>query len=153
MPGPLRQVLLRRFLTYPLALWLALLAGLVFSLTPLAPAAVFLAALGFPIYWYVRLFHERLEFLTPFIYRVILNFLVLTVYVQNDITRSQFYFIDLVATFLTIGISVIGLSIQRFVGYTWRETLPPHALYMVLVAPALPFIIVSAFLRLFGYNY
>lgn len=153
MPGPLRQVFSRRVLTYPLGLWLALLAGLALSFTPLAPAAVFLAALGFPVYWYVRLFHERLEFLTPFIYRIILNLLVLIIYVQNDMTRSQFYFIDLVATFLTIGISVVGLSIQRFVGYKWRETLPSHALYTVLVAPALPFIIVSAFLRLFGYSY
>lgn len=153
MPGPLRQVLLRRFLTYPLALWFTLLAGLALSFTPLAPVTVFLAALGFPIYWYIRLFHERLDFLTPFAYRIILNLLVLIVYVQNDIARAQFYFIDLVATFLTVGICVVGLSIQRFVGYTWRETLPPHALYTVLVAPALPFIIVSSFLRLFGYNY
>lgn len=127
--------------------------GVVLALTPWAPAAVIVAALGFPIYWYIRLFNERHEYILPFAYRLLLNALVLAFYVGHDANRAGFYFIDLPGTFLTIAIAVVGLSLQRFVGYTWRELIGPHVIYIFLVAPALPFIIVSAIMRALGYPF
>lgn len=149
----LQRALKRPFLRYPMALWALLGAGVVLAFTSWAPAPVVLTALGFPIYWYIRLFQERHEYLLPFAFRLLLNALVLAFFVGHDANRAGFYFIDLVGTFLTIGIAVVGLSLQRFVGYTWRELIGPHIMYVFFVAPALPFIVVSAIMRAMGYPF
>lgn len=149
----LRDSMRRRFLSYPVWLWLAWAVGVGLAFTPWAPLSVVAAALGFPVIWYIRLFREMRGFAAPFIYRLLLNAIVFLLYVGHDANRSGFLFVDLIGAFLTLGIAVVGLSIQRFVGYSWRELLMPHLLYTILVSPALPAIIVSAILRAMGYPF
>lgn len=151
LQSTLKRILRIRIWRYDVQLVALLSLGLPLGFTRLAPVVVLVSAIAVPIVWYVRLYREQHEYILPFIYRLLLNLVVMVFYVGSDAGKSGFYFIDLIGTFLTIGIVGVAMPILHFIGYTWKELLKPHLAYLLLVSPILPYLIVSAILRSYGY--
>jgi len=149
----LKRVLRIRIWRYDVEVVAWLLLGLLLGFTRLAPVVVIVSAIAVPIVWYIRLYREQHEYFLPFIYRLLLNLIVMVFYIGFDASKSGFYFIDLIGTFLTIGIVGVAVPILRFIGFPWKELLKPHLLYLLLVAPVLPYLIISAILRSCGYPF
>jgi hypothetical protein len=149
----LKRILRTPIWRYDVQVVACLLLGLLLGFTRLAPLVVIVSAIAIPIIWYIRLYREQHEYILPFIYRLLLNLIVMVFYIGLDASKSGFYFIDLVGTFLTVGIFGVAVPVLRFIGYPWKELLKPHLLYLVFVAPVLPYLITSAILRTFGYPF
>lgn len=149
----LKRALRTRIWRYNVQVVVWLLLGLLLGFTRLAPVVVIVSAIAVPIVWYIRLYHEQHEYFLPFIYRLLLNLIVMVFYIGFDADKSGFYFIDLIGTFLTIGMVGVAVPTLHFIGYPWKELLKPHLLYLLFVAPVLPYLIISAILRTCGFPF
>ncbi len=148
LQSKLKYILRTRIWRYDIQVVALLLLGLLLGFTRLAPVVVIVSAIAVPIVWYIRLYREQHEYILPFIYRLLLNLIVMVFYVGFDAGKAGFYFIDLIGTFLTIGIVGVAMPVLHFIGYTWKELLKPHLVYLLLVSPVLPYLIISVILRL-----